>query len=883
MRPSTRVVLALLASAMLAMPPAARGVGFTVDSAGDEPDGDVGDGACATTAETCTLRAALEQANALAGEPHTITLPAGTYSPATTSPERHPGRDGPRRRRRRPSSRVRPRSSAPLRRGGGWRAHAPTTCRSRARTSARSSALRASGGRLRSPAARSGNTRRGAGGGARGPLGSPATITVADTSFSNNTVGAALEVGTSCSLVLDGCTFQDNQQATNELGGASRSPPAAPGVASRSRAPRSWGTWPRAAAPSRSEGVSGTVAIAQSTFAGNLAQLGSFGGGGAIYSVKPGVAITDTTFSDNHATGSGYNGGAILSPGIAFTCTGCTFSGNTASGTGGAICATGMTLVNSTFYQNAAGSSGGAIFVDVPGLVTRCVPQASRSSATARRGGRRHPRRLGERHAEELARRTEHRADRSGLREHYDLARLQSDRRRERVRPDATTGDRIRTAMAPIAPGVDFFADYGGPTRRSPSCSAARRSTRAIPPGAPTSRRRRSRPTSAARARPLDGDGAGGAECDVGAYEAPTAPPTTTSTTLPGATTSTTTTIDGATTTTTSTTLPLPVCVGGTAIDIAVLTVKRVTPPSGDEVLVIRGSVSVPAGTPALFDPAVTGAQVLIEDVGGGGTAIFELSHRTTPIPGGAGCGARDGWKRLRYANASGSVDPPACTPGSAGGLRSLRFKDRRARGKGIAFALVAKRAQLGVPTGPFRTTVVLGASVTSSLVGGAVCGRSRPAIARRSARRSAAADARARVAFRRSVRIDSERRRLEARRLRVASGIAFCAPRDESWWTNAASFFAAAASNAFCLRTLGAVSACVARPRATEIRVASFACRVPRSVALATSSARASSRQRTDAKVAAAAPPGAVVVVTVGGTAVDVVTVLAPTSCSTS
>jgi CSLREA domain-containing protein len=38
---------------------------FVVDSVGDEPDADVTDGVCQTAVGTCTLRAAIEQANAI--------------------------------------------------------------------------------------------------------------------------------------------------------------------------------------------------------------------------------------------------------------------------------------------------------------------------------------------------------------------------------------------------------------------------------------------------------------------------------------------------------------------------------------------------------------------------------------------------------------------------------------------------------------------------------------------------------------------------------------------------------------------------------------------------------------------------------------------------
>lgn len=51
---------------------------FTVDDTADRIDLNPGIGGCATTAGTCTLRAAIQEANALAGT-HTITLPAGLY------------------------------------------------------------------------------------------------------------------------------------------------------------------------------------------------------------------------------------------------------------------------------------------------------------------------------------------------------------------------------------------------------------------------------------------------------------------------------------------------------------------------------------------------------------------------------------------------------------------------------------------------------------------------------------------------------------------------------------------------------------------------------------------------------------------------------------
>ena len=59
---------------------------FTVNSTSDDVDANPGDGACATSAGLCTLRAAIMEANRSSGVGATIVLPAGTYTmtiPAT--------------------------------------------------------------------------------------------------------------------------------------------------------------------------------------------------------------------------------------------------------------------------------------------------------------------------------------------------------------------------------------------------------------------------------------------------------------------------------------------------------------------------------------------------------------------------------------------------------------------------------------------------------------------------------------------------------------------------------------------------------------------------------------------------------------------------------
>ena len=70
---------ALLAGlALMLSPTDARAATFIVDSASDTVDASPGDGSCADVSGNCTLRAAVMEANALAG-PDQINIPAGTY------------------------------------------------------------------------------------------------------------------------------------------------------------------------------------------------------------------------------------------------------------------------------------------------------------------------------------------------------------------------------------------------------------------------------------------------------------------------------------------------------------------------------------------------------------------------------------------------------------------------------------------------------------------------------------------------------------------------------------------------------------------------------------------------------------------------------------
>jgi predicted outer membrane repeat protein len=696
----------LLLLVTLAGVPASHAASFTVDDTGEASDADTLDPACATAGATCTLRAAIEQSNALGGAAHVITLPAGTYEQSATLPSI--GQDitiagaGAATTIVRASDTGRPRLlDVPA--GGTLRLQGVTLTNAAVGPG---SAIRATGGDVViTSCVVSGN----AGGAVQGAAVASASITATGTTFSGNTSGSALEASDSYDLAVEGCVFDANHQTSFGLGGAI----AVTGSGTSRQHTITLTTFTANTAGGGGavslENVPGTVAIASSTFSGNTTASYAGYGGAAILSFEPGLAISDTNFLGNAANGPSQNGGAILSPQIGFTCTGCTFDGNGATATGGAICATGMTILNSTFTGNTAGSSGGAIYVDNPALPNAlALGNATVSGNTAAAGG---GLRAG---SASVVVKNSIIAGNTAPTGPDCLSTVTSQGHNLIGNGSAcsfatTTGDQVGTAATPIAPGLAAIANNGGPTRTMALVAGSPAIDAGDPAGCSDFAQTVLATDQRGSLRPADGDGVGGAVCDIGAYELDGVPTSsTTSSTI----------VVPSTSTTTSTTLPPPVCAGGVAIERPVLVVRKIAPPAGDEALVFKGALRLAAGDPTFFEPRERGAQVLVEDLGSGEVAVFELSHRTTPVPPGAGCDSRDGWTRTRYANVSGRIDPPACTAGSANGLRSLRFKDRRRKGKGIAFVVTTKGSSLGVPVGPFRGTIVLGASVVASASG---------------------------------------------------------------------------------------------------------------------------------------------------------------------
>ena len=167
------------------------------------------------------------------------------------------------------------------------------------------------------------------------------------------------------------------------------------------------------------------------------------------------------------------------------------------------------------------------------------------------------------------------------------------------------------------------------------------------------------------------------------------------------------------------------ICNGGTLLANAKLSARVGGVPSDDS-LIISGDLVFGVGTPASVDPATTGAQLLVEDLGAAQTSWYELTRATNPLPAfGNTCDpSTDRWKNRAtvdtYKNKSGRL-PGFCIAQSARGLRTAKFTDRRTSQSAVKVKTKSQGWSLGAPIGPLRITVVLGAGEAES-VGGA-CG----------------------------------------------------------------------------------------------------------------------------------------------------------------
>jgi hypothetical protein len=147
------------------------------------------------------------------------------------------------------------------------------------------------------------------------------------------------------------------------------------------------------------------------------------------------------------------------------------------------------------------------------------------------------------------------------------------------------------------------------------------------------------------------------------------------------------------------------------------LTLAKLSQPDGSQTVIAKGQFNVAPSPQLPIDPSTNGVHVYAEDAVG---PLLSVS-----LPGGGGCGPRDGWATLgtptnrawRYRNSTGAL-PPGCVAGSALGLESVVIKDARLTSKAaLQFTVKAKDGTLlRDPAVPFtRLEVVLALSAQPS------------------------------------------------------------------------------------------------------------------------------------------------------------------------
>jgi len=149
--------------------------------------------------------------------------------------------------------------------------------------------------------------------------------------------------------------------------------------------------------------------------------------------------------------------------------------------------------------------------------------------------------------------------------------------------------------------------------------------------------------------------------------------------------------------------------------------ITRLLPPTGDEAIRFKGTLSTYYLTPNEYNPRTEGARVLIREQAGAHTLI---DVTVPPGASGSGCGPRDGWRigirgqyssvvtTFTYTNRTNAL-PPACIPGSAGGILTLKYVDAlRPPPIYSTIQLQGVFTNAGIPSVPalpVQTTVVLG------------------------------------------------------------------------------------------------------------------------------------------------------------------------------
>jgi CSLREA domain-containing protein len=411
LRPSLVLSCALLASLPALAAPAARAsaatLSFTVTSTADAPDAHPGDGVCAAAGGACTLRAAVDEANAQPeGSIISVSIPQGSYTLTLgqlTLSRNTVALKGARAGQTfllAQSNRLLTVSAGTLvkveaitLKGGNAGSAAGGAVANFGQLVLDHSAVinntaQTGGGVYNGPAAGlllvssaviSNTSLRGVGGGVK----NDGTLSASGSKVAGNVAAAGGGIANTGSLDLSGSSVSNNM-ATLSVGGGgiynnngaltlSNSQISGNVASNGGGIYNTLGT----VAITKSQiisntdsntgggivNVTGTVTLVQSGISGN----NSAGGDGAgLYNTGT-ASIVTSTITNNTATGGPShdgNGGGLYNSMGTMTLTGATLSGNTASSGGGIYNRAAATLTNSTVSQNTVTHTGGGIYSD---------------------------------------------------------------------------------------------------------------------------------------------------------------------------------------------------------------------------------------------------------------------------------------------------------------------------------------------------------------------------------------------------------------------------------------------------------------------------------------------------------------------------------------